>query len=61
MLSHLLSFFLQGDGVSALDSEVEAQIQSALHRVMAGKTVLAIAHRLSTVRNSDVIFVLQGG
>ena len=34
---------------SALDSEVEASIQTALNRVMDGKTVLAIAHRLSTL------------
>ncbi len=49
------------EATSALDSEVEAAIQSALHRVMAGKTVLAIAHRLSTIAQMDRIVVLAEG
>ena len=49
------------EATSALDSEVEASIQSALHRVMEGKTVLAIAHRLSTIAEMDRILVLEGG
>jgi ATP-binding cassette subfamily B protein len=49
------------EATSALDSEVEAAIQSALTRVMEGKTVLAIAHRLSTLTEMDRIIVLEGG
>ncbi len=49
------------EATSALDSEVEASIQAALHRVMRGKTVLAIAHRLSTLREMDRIIVLDQG
>ena len=49
------------EATSALDSEVEASIQSALHRVMQGKTVLAIAHRLSTLSEMDRIIVLDQG
>ena len=50
------------EATSALDSEVEAAIQSALERVMEGKTVLAIAHRLSTLTEMDRIVVMdQGG
>ncbi|MHA6347207.1 ABC transporter ATP-binding protein [Roseivivax sp. CAU 1761] len=49
------------EATSALDSEVEAQIQDALDRVMEGKTVLAIAHRLSTVAHMDRIVVLDRG
>lgn len=49
------------EATSALDSEVEASIQSALHRVMEGKTVLAIAHRLSTIAEMDRIIVLEQG
>ncbi len=49
------------EATSALDSEVEASIQSALHRVMKGKTVLAIAHRLSTLTEMDRIIVMADG
>ncbi|KAE9630886.1 ABC transporter ATP-binding protein [Parasedimentitalea maritima] len=49
------------EATSALDSEVEAAIQSALHRVMEGKTVLAIAHRLSTLSEMDRIIVMDQG
>ena len=49
------------EATSALDSEVEAAIQSALERVMEGKTVLAVAHRLSTISHMDRIAVLDAG
>lgn len=49
------------EATSALDSEVEASIQTALERVMEGKTVLAIAHRLSTLSEMDRIIVLDDG
>ena len=49
------------EATSALDSEVEALIQTALERVMEGKTVLAIAHRLSTISRMDRIIVLEEG
>ncbi|MFP4328075.1 MAG: ABC transporter ATP-binding protein, partial [Paracoccaceae bacterium] len=49
------------EATSALDSEVEASIQEALERVMEGKTVLAIAHRLSTLSSMDRIVVLDRG
>ena len=49
------------EATSALDSEVEAAIQSALERVMEGKTVMAIAHRLSTLSEMDRIIVLDRG
>ncbi|PRY93046.1 ATP-binding cassette subfamily B protein [Hasllibacter halocynthiae] len=49
------------EATSALDSEVEASIQAALGRVMEGKTVLAIAHRLSTLTEMDRIVVLDEG
>ncbi|MEC7667717.1 MAG: ABC transporter ATP-binding protein [Pseudomonadota bacterium] len=53
--------FILDEATSALDSEVEASIQSALERVMEGKTVLAIAHRLSTISHMDRILVLDQG
>ncbi|MBM07363.1 MAG: multidrug ABC transporter ATP-binding protein [Oceanibulbus sp.] len=49
------------EATSALDSEVEAAIQQTLDRVMEGKTVLAIAHRLSTLTEMDRIMVLDAG
>ncbi len=49
------------EATSALDSEVEASIQAALRRAMDGKTVLAIAHRLSTLTEMDRIVVMDRG
>lgn len=49
------------EATSALDSESEVLIQKALHELMAGKTVIAVAHRLSTLREMDRIIVLEGG
>jgi ATP-binding cassette subfamily B multidrug efflux pump len=49
------------EATSALDSEVEAAIQATLYGVMEGKTVIAIAHRLSTLSRMDRIVVLDDG
>lgn len=49
------------EATSALDSESEVEIQKALHILMNGKTVIAIAHRLSTLREMDRILVLERG
>ncbi len=49
------------EATSALDSESEVLIQKALHELMEGKTVIAVAHRLSTLREMDRILVLEGG
>jgi subfamily B ATP-binding cassette protein MsbA len=46
---------------AALDPESEAQIFEGLSRLMVGRTSITIAHRLATVRNADVIFVLNDG
>jgi ABC-type multidrug transport system fused ATPase/permease subunit len=52
---------LLDEATSALDSESEAAIQAALHDLMQDKTVIAIAHRLSTLRAMDRIVVLEDG
>jgi ATP-binding cassette subfamily B protein len=52
---------LLDEATSALDGESEDAIREALCRLMQGRTVIAIAHRLSTVRNFDRVVVLQAG
>ena len=52
---------LLDEATSALDTESEAQVQAALRRLMAGRTTLLIAHRLSTVRGADRIYVVDRG
>jgi len=49
------------EATSALDSEVEAEIQQQLNQLMRGKTVLAVAHRLSTIAALDRLVVLEAG
>jgi ATP-binding cassette subfamily B multidrug efflux pump len=49
------------EATSALDSEAEAAIQASLDGLMAGKTVIAVAHRLSTLARMDRLVVLDRG
>jgi subfamily B ATP-binding cassette protein MsbA len=49
------------EATSSLDSEAELEVQRALDALMAGRTTLVIAHRLSTVKNADHIVVLADG
>lgn len=49
------------EATSAVDNETEAAIQRSLERIAVGRTTIVIAHRLSTVRNADKIFVLDRG
>jgi ATP-binding cassette subfamily B protein len=52
---------LLDEATAALDSESEEAIREALARLMRGRTVIAIAHRLATLRNFDRVIMLQGG
>ena len=49
------------EATSSIDTRTEAMIEKGMDRLMKGRTVLVIAHRLSTVRNSDAIMVLEHG
>jgi ATP-binding cassette subfamily B protein len=54
-------FVVLDEATAHLDSESEAAIQRAFKKVLAGRTSLVIAHRLSTVRDADQILVVDGG
>lgn len=49
------------EATSSIDTRTERIVQEGMDRLMAGRTVFVIAHRLSTVRNSDCIMVLEQG
>nr|CDM63410.1 multidrug resistance protein 1 [Pyrrhula pyrrhula] len=52
---------LLDEATSALDTESESVVQAALDKAREGRTTVVVAHRLSTVRNADVIAVFEGG
>jgi ATP-binding cassette subfamily B protein len=49
------------EATSAVDNETEAAIQRSMEKIIVGRTTIVIAHRLSTVRNADMIYVLESG
>ena len=49
------------EATSSIDTRTEALIEKGMDRLMEGRTVFVIAHRLSTVRNADAIMVLEHG
>ncbi|KAK4696240.1 hypothetical protein P7C71_g1638, partial [Lecanoromycetidae sp. Uapishka_2] len=55
------NIILLDEATSAVDSETEAQIQGALERLTRGRTTFTVAHRLSTITNSDIVLVIKSG
>lgn len=49
------------EATSALDAESEYAVQQGMQRIKAGRTTIAVAHRLSTIKHADVLFVIDGG
>ncbi|MEG0377916.1 MAG: ABC transporter ATP-binding protein, partial [Eubacterium sp.] len=49
------------EATSSIDTRTEAHIEQGMDKLMEGRTVFVIAHRLSTVRNADAIMVLEQG
>ncbi len=52
---------IMDEATSSIDTRTEAIVQRGMDRLMKGRTVFVIAHRLSTVKNSDVIMVMENG
>ena len=52
---------IMDEATSSIDTRTEAIVQRGMDKLMEGRTVFVIAHRLSTVKNSDVIMVLDRG
>ena len=55
------SILILDEAASALDAESEKLVQKAIDKLMGGRTILVVAHRLSTIRKANWIYVIEGG
>ncbi|MFZ2658548.1 MAG: ABC transporter ATP-binding protein, partial [Victivallales bacterium] len=53
--------FVLDEATSSVDAITEERLQNALAKLLAGRTSFVVAHRLSTIRNADMVLVLEGG
>ncbi|HMK67637.1 MAG TPA: ATP-binding cassette domain-containing protein, partial [Stellaceae bacterium] len=60
-LLHRPTLLVLDEATSALDSETERAVQAAIERLHGSRTIVIVAHRLSTIRAADCIFVLEAG
>ena len=60
-LSHGARLLILDEATSSIDTRTEIKIQSAFAKMMKGRTSFVVAHRLSTIRESDLILVMRDG
>ena len=60
-LAHGGDILILDEATSSIDAETESQVQQGIHALMTGHTALVVAHRLSTIRDVDRIYVLDHG
>jgi ATP-binding cassette subfamily B protein len=60
-LRHDADLMILDEPTAGLDAEAEAEVHRSLHRLRHGRTSLLVSHRLSTLRDADVIYVIDGG
>jgi len=61
LMMHLPPILILDEATSSIDTRTEQKIQKAFHRMMKGRTTFIVAHRLSTILDSDVILYLEDG
>ena len=60
-LSHKPKLLILDEATSSIDTRTEIYVQRAFTRMMEGRTCFIVAHRLSTIRDADLILCMQGG